>query len=144
MSIATSQRQTFLRLLGQLRPRWHRDVNLPAQIQQLLSRQRSFGARDRRLYRELIYTSLRYLPWIEPVLDGDPERAVQIAAWLAADTRDTRAFRAAACPDWPSASTLPERARFLDADPGALLPAWFRPHCPGLFASPEFETQLER
>jgi len=56
---------------------------LPRQIQLLLSGNRAFGSRDRRLYRELLYTTLRYLPWIEPWLDRDPDRAVKIAAWPA-------------------------------------------------------------
>ena len=31
----------------------------------------------RRLYRELIYTTLRHLPWIEPVLETTPAEAVR-------------------------------------------------------------------
>ena len=88
MSVAASQQQTFLRLLAALRPRWRTDRALPAFIQQRLARERAFGARDRRLYRELLYTTLRHRPWIEPWLDREPARAVKIAAWLAADTRD--------------------------------------------------------
>jgi 16S rRNA (cytosine967-C5)-methyltransferase len=101
MSVVGSQQQTFLRLLRALRPHWHRDVALPARIQALLARHKEFGSRDRRLYRELIYTTIRYLPWIEPLLDTDPPRAAKIAAWLAAETRDTKAFRAELCGDWP-------------------------------------------
>ncbi len=92
MSVARSQQQVFLRLLRFLQPQWHRDFSLPRRIQQLLAGERSFGSRDRRLYRELIYTTLRYLPWIEPWLDREPERAVKITAWLAAETRDTQAL----------------------------------------------------
>ena len=67
MGVTGSQQQTFLRLLAALRSHWRTDVHLPARIQALLSRNRAFGSRDRRLYRELIYTTLRYLPWIEPL-----------------------------------------------------------------------------
>jgi 16S rRNA (cytosine967-C5)-methyltransferase len=144
MSVAASQQQTFLRLLAALRPRWRTDRALPAFIQQRLARERAFGARDRRLYRELLYTTLRHRPWIEPWLDREPARAVKIAAWLAADTKDTRAFRAHACGDWPAPGSLAERAAFLEADPHALLPAWFREHCPEAFAPAELEALLGR
>lgn len=144
MSVVGSQQQVFLRLLRLLQPDWRRDFNLPQRIQHLLARERAFGSRDRRLYRELIYTTLRYLPWIEPVLERDPARAAKIAAWLAAETRDTRAYRAELCADCPSAGSLSERAKFLEGDASALLPAWFRDECPEVFASAELEAQLAR
>src|SRR5689334_22177801 len=93
MNVSRNQAQTFLRLLGQLRPHWHGDPALPARIQALLAGERSFGSRDRRLYRELIYTTLRYLPWIERALDREPDEALRRIAWLAADVPATRAFR---------------------------------------------------
>ncbi|MDB6093760.1 MAG: Fmu (Sun) domain protein [Verrucomicrobia bacterium] len=144
MSVVSSQQQVFLRLLAHLRPRWHRDLALPREIHQLLSRERSFGSRDRRLYRELIYTALRYLPWIEAGLDSNPSEAVKIIAWLAADTRDTRAFRAELAGDWEALPSLVERAAFLGKLPDALLPAWFRDECPAVFAPVELEALLAR
>ncbi len=144
MSVARSQQQVYLRLLRQLAPHWRRDPSLPRRIQQLLAGERSFGSRDRRLYRELIYTTLRYLPWIEPELERDPQRAAQVAAWLAAESRDTRAYRAELCGDWPAAGTLAERAAFLQASASDLLPAWFREECPELFSPAELEAQLAR
>jgi 16S rRNA (cytosine967-C5)-methyltransferase len=144
MSVAGSQQQTFLRLLQELQPHWRRDQALPARIQTELGRHREFGARDRRLYRELIYTTLRYLAWVEPLVATEPERAVKIVAWLAADTRDTHAFRAAAIGDWPTLTSLAERAAFLKADAAALLPDWFRNECPAVFEGVELEAQLAR
>ena len=144
MSVASSQRQVYLRLLAPLRLRWHRELDLPAQIQRLLAGERAFGSRDRRLYRELIYTTLRYLPWVEPWLDRDPDRAAKIVAWLAAETRDTAAYRAAHCADWPVVNSLADRTAFLEADSSALLPAWFRDECPEAFAPAELEAQLAR
>ena len=58
-------------MLEELRPHWRRDLALPERIDRLLRRDHRFGSRDRRLYRELIYTALRHLPWIEPSLDAD-------------------------------------------------------------------------
>src|SRR4051812_30307579 len=95
MSVAQNQGQIFLRLVTQLRPHWRRDAGLPNRIQALFSRHKEFGSRDRRLYRELIYTTLRYLPWIEPHFDHAPDEALRRVAWLAAETPATRPFRAA-------------------------------------------------
>jgi 16S rRNA (cytosine967-C5)-methyltransferase len=145
MSVVRSQQQVFLRLLRTLQPDLRRDLSLPQRIQHLLARDRAFGSRDRRLYRELIYTTLRYLPWIESHLETDPERAAKVTAWLAAETRDTRNYRAELCADWPALpSSLAERAKFLEADPVALLPGWFGADCPEVFTPTELEAQLAR
>jgi 16S rRNA (cytosine967-C5)-methyltransferase len=131
--IVRNQQKIFLRLLGELRPHLRRDPALPARLHTLLARHRSFGARDRRLYRELVFTTLRFLPWIEPCLDTAPEEAVRRVAWLAAETRDTHAFRAAFVTGEPPAG-----------DRAGLLPGWFRAHCPELFSGEELAAQLRR
>jgi 16S rRNA (cytosine967-C5)-methyltransferase len=133
MSHTANQARTFLRLAAELRPHWRRDAALPARIQALLARERAFGARDRRLYRELIYTTLRYLPWIEPQLDANPDEAVRRIAWLAAEIPATKNFRAALATGAPPAG-----------DKRELLPAWFQAECPELFAPPELDVQLRR
>lgn len=133
MSIAANQQRTFLRLVAGLRPHWRRDPALPARIQALFARHREFGARDRRLYRELMFTTVRYLPWIEPMLDTDPGEATRRVAWLAAETPATRVFRATfAMGDPPT------------GDKAELLPGWFRPHCPAIFQGAELAAQLRR
>jgi 16S rRNA (cytosine967-C5)-methyltransferase len=67
--IAGNQRRVLGDFLRQLRPHWHQEAGLPARIERLIRSDRRLGSRDRRLYRELIYTTLRYLNWIEPWLD---------------------------------------------------------------------------
>jgi 16S rRNA (cytosine967-C5)-methyltransferase len=133
MSRAGSQAQTALRLLRHLRPHWRSDVNLPRRIQTLLAGERAFGSRDRRLYRELIYTTLRFLPWIEPLLDTQPDEALRRLAHLAADTVATRPFRTAF-----AAGTSPT------GDKTELLPAWFRAHCPEAFTPAQLDALLAR
>ncbi len=140
-----AQQRILLELLDRLRPHLRRDQNLPARIEALLSGDRRRGSRDRRLYRELIYTALRHLPWVEPLLDRDPGRATRMIAWLAADTQATSAFRAGQAGDWPPAPPgLADRAASLGEDPQALLPPWFRSHCPDLFLPVELDAQLRR
>ena len=131
MNIVGSQRHTFLQLLAQLRPQWRRDPNLPERIHTMLRRHRGIGARDRRLYRELLYTTVRHLPWIEGRTD---EELVALVAALAADTPATRAFRAAFA-DARLIAGLPR---------AALLPAWFRDECPEVFSPPQLDALLAR
>jgi 16S rRNA (cytosine967-C5)-methyltransferase len=133
MSVSGSQKRVFLQLAGQLQPPWRRDPALPTRIQALLARHREFGSRDRRLYRELVYTMLRYLPWIEPLLAAAPDEAVRRVAWLAADSSATRAFRAAFASGEPPVGSREE-----------LLPAWFREHRAELYSGAELDAQLRR
>ncbi|OAM91719.1 RsmB/NOP family class I SAM-dependent RNA methyltransferase [Termitidicoccus mucosus] len=148
---AHSQARTFLALFNELRPHLHADRNLPARIQQRLARERRFGSRDRRLYRELLYTAIRHLPWFENALvatDAFTPAAASPAAspfhallWLAADSPATLPLKRAlllAAPPAPPAPT--ERAAFLGLDAAGLLPAWFRSHCPEAFASPNLDA----
>jgi 16S rRNA (cytosine967-C5)-methyltransferase len=140
-----AQPRLLRELLGRLRPHWRRDTALPARLETLLRRDRRCGARDRRLYRELVYAALRYLPWIEPLLDADDGRAERTAAWLAADTPDTRAFREALCGDWPPCPPGVEaKAAHLGAEADAVLPAWLRTECPEAFAPVERDALLTR
>jgi len=141
MSLSGSQQKIFLRLLAALRPNWHSDANLPAGISELFAANRSFGSRDRRLYRELIYTTLRYLPWVEPLLDTDADRAAKAVAWLAADLPATHAYRTAICGDWPKCPpTVAAKAAHLGASPDTLLPAWLTRHCPEAAISPNLDV----
>ncbi len=133
MSVTANQARTFLGLLHQLCGRWRTDYALPATIQTMLARERSFGSRDRRLYRELIYTTLRHLPWIEPLLDAHEDEAVRRVAWLAAAMPATAPFRADFAKGEPPTG-----------DRAELLPAWFRTHCPEIFSGAELDAQLRR
>lgn len=120
MSVTANQRRLLLELLADLRPHWHRDRNLPARLQSWLAARRA-GSRDRRLYRELTYTALRILPWIE---SASEDEAVGLIAAEAADTPATRDFRAAyAQPDLVAT-----------ADRAALLPVWLAAEAPALLA----------
>jgi 16S rRNA (cytosine967-C5)-methyltransferase len=129
----TTQRQSFEKLVQQLRPYWRTEQGLPARIQSLLTSNKSFGSRDRRLYRELIYTTLRYLPWIEPYFDEHPDEAIRRIACMAADLPATRPFRDAyGLGDSPTGHA------------NELLPAWFQAHCPEAFLKDQAATILSR
>jgi len=131
VSRSGSQTRTLVLLLGRLRPHWRTDAGLPERIDALFRADRRLGARDRRLYRELIYAALRYLPWVEPLLDAHPEEAVKRIAWLAADSPALRPFReelARGLPPCPPG--VEAKAAVLGTDPAALVPGWFLAECP--------------
>jgi 16S rRNA (cytosine967-C5)-methyltransferase len=109
--IAANQQRLFLAFVATLRPHVRRDSALPRRIKELFARHRAIGSRDRKLYRELVYTWLRYLPWIDPLLDQDPDTAAKITAWLAPELKPTASYRAALCGDWPPVpTTLAEKS----------------------------------
>lgn len=167
-SIAANQQRLFLAFVAEIRPHIRRDSALPARIKQLFARHRAIGSRDRKLYRELVYTYLRYLPWIDPLLDTQPELAAKITAWLAPELKPTSHFRAALAGDWPPPpAVLAEKAATLDRlvglpdpqeitsaacalpdssafAPTSLLPAWFAEHCPAAFQSPHLDALNSR
>lgn len=145
MSVTGNQRQIFLRLAAELRPHWHRDAAFAQRLHTLIARQRAFGSRDRRLYRELLYTTVRYAPWIEPRLDRDPVEAAATVAWLAADLPATRAYRLAHLADRPPCpATVAGKAAFLHEAPDILLPAWLKEECPQAWSELELDALHRR
>lgn len=130
MSRLDNQRRLFLELIETLRPHWRRDPGLPARIQRWLAAHRA-GSRDRRLYRELAYTALRVLPWIE---NAPPDVVVGIVAASAAPSAATEAFIAQF-----KLAPLPAHC-----DPGALLPEWLAEECPAALAPEQRAILLSR
>jgi 16S rRNA (cytosine967-C5)-methyltransferase len=132
-------------MMALLRPHWRSEAALPARFDKILSGDKRLGSRDRRLYRELVYTAVRYLPWIEPLLDTDPALAVRRIAWLAADTPSVKPFRdevTAGMPACPSGTE--EKAAALGLDAGALSPAWLATECPEACMAPLRDILLSR
>jgi 16S rRNA (cytosine967-C5)-methyltransferase len=132
-------------MLGRLRPHWRRDAGLPARIDALLGGDRRLGSRDRRFYREMIYTALRYLPWVEPLLDADPDEALRRIAWLSTDAEAARPFRSevsAGLPDCPASAE--EKALILGANLEALSPSWLGAECPEAVRTPMRDVLLSR
>lgn len=147
VAIARSQTHTFLRLWAELALHVHTDRALPARLDRLLRANRQFGSRDRRLYRELAYTTLRFLPWLERGLEDASSEALQALGWLCQDTAATRLVKghwASGFPNLPA--TVDERAQILSGlTPSlpvtqSLLPEWFRSECHEAFESPLYDT----
>lgn len=119
--VLANQRTIVLALWAAIQPHARTDRSLPARLEGLLRADRRFGSRDRRLYRELLYTAVRHLPWIE----GRPQdEAIGIIAHLAAPLPATRGFIEAF-----GRGPLPD-----GLNPDDLLPAWLRAECPVAFS----------
>jgi 16S rRNA (cytosine967-C5)-methyltransferase len=122
-NIAANQQRLFLAFVAELRPHVRRDSSLPRRIKDLFARHRAIGSRDRKLYRELVYTYLRFLPWIDQLLDSDAATAGKITAWLAPELKPTSAYRTAHCGDWPPVpATLAEKSAVLRSLVGGARP----------------------
>ena len=147
-NIAANQQRLFLAFVAELRPHVRRDSSLPRRIKEIFARNRAIGSRDRKLYRELVYTYLRFLPWIDPLLDEQSVLAAKITAWLAPELKPTSPYRTSHCGDWPPVpESLADKAAFLNSQVSGLkfqvfdlLPAWFEEHCPSAFVSPHLDA----
>jgi len=146
-SIADNQTRTFLRLWATLAPALSTDRDIPERLNQRLKRNRSFGSRDRRLYRELAYTGFRYHAWLTGGLASGGEDAIRALAWLAADIPAARQLKLRWCHDWPAPPDSLEakrgilriRARGLNLD-ASVMPAWLADECPEANHSPLLDT----
>lgn len=111
MSVAHNQLRVARELWKRLHPL---DRGVPARLQALLA-DRRFGSRDRRLYRELLFTALRHARPLAALAGLEELAWAARLATACADSRETEAFRAAFAPAAPPAPPHP-----LD-----LVPAWF-------------------
>lgn len=114
MSIAANQLRIARELWARLQPV---DRGVPARLQTLLA-DRRFGSRDRRFYRELLFTALRLHRRLDRLPAGDEAAWAAHIANACAATRETEAFRAAfAAPDLAPPAPL------------ELVPDWFETEC---------------
>jgi len=138
-AISANQGRTFQQLLAELRPFFRTDRNLPARIQQRLTRERRFGSRDRRLYRELLYTAVRFLPWLEEREAVSELHALEAIIALASPIPAVAPLKAAlggGLSELPP--TVAEKARVLGVQ-GSLVPAWTAEQCPPAAVSPNLD-----
>jgi 16S rRNA (cytosine967-C5)-methyltransferase len=77
-----------LGMLDGLEPDLKPGVDFAACLQAEIRKIRGAGSRDRRFYREIIYTWLRYREWIDPFRKADAEVAAVLLVFLAGETRE--------------------------------------------------------
>ena len=142
--------RTFLGMLDSLEAHWHNDTSLPARIERLIKSDKRLGSRDRKLYRELIYTTLRFLPWVEPLLNSNRELALQVIAWLSDDIPATLHFKKDATLGWPSSGdsflakqkVICEKLNLTSLP--SLLPEWLKFEAPEAFEVNHYTSLNQR
>lgn len=152
--ILENQRRTLLALIRTLESRLVPGRPFAAEIRSELARHGGFGSRDRRLYRELLYTWLRYRAWFDKARERGDAAAADLLIALSGDAPEAAPLHAQlslpgglAFARRPGPALL-EQIRTLIPDTPfewrELLPAWFESHCPALFTEPELFTHLTR
>lgn len=152
--ILENQRRTLLGLIRALEPSLVPGRPFVAEIRALLARHEGFGSRDRRLYRELIFTWLRYRAWFEKAREKGDGPAADLLVALSGDAPEVATLHAAlelpgggAFARRPGPALLEQLHRLIPGVTFAwreLLPAWFESHCPALFTESEILTHLTR
>ena len=142
-AFAGSQLRVFGQLLREMAARLPGDRNLPAWIQTRLAGDKRFGSRDRRAYRELLYTAVRYWPWLRE-LEGTSEDAVghavvRLASPLPALARLKSAVEGPSLHD----HSIAEKAAALGVT-ASLLPDWVQAECPQAAVPPDLELLHRR
>lgn len=125
-----NQRRIAFSLLQRLGTLLEPGILFIRELNQLFKSQGKFGSRDRRLYRELIYTYLRYQPWLD-LIRSDETAFLDGLITLANPTREIASL-------YPTLSAPPgdlyapkDRHRLFgksDGDLLELLPSWFQSH----------------
>jgi 16S rRNA (cytosine967-C5)-methyltransferase len=131
--------RVFVRLANDLGAEAFRSGDFPNRIQRLIAGNRSFGSRDRRIYRELLHARCRAEPWASELAESTPGADLQLAAALS--ECDPAIAAASGLPEaWIMdlrAASWPDRLDFLRErwssyafNPDELAPAWLREECP--------------
>ncbi|MEZ5277123.1 MAG: RsmB/NOP family class I SAM-dependent RNA methyltransferase [Opitutaceae bacterium] len=84
-----------MRLIDAVEPHLKPGEDVAACVQDQIRRIRGAGSRDRRLYRELVFTWFRYREWIDPLRAVSPLFAGQFLILLADPTTETASGKAA-------------------------------------------------
>lgn len=140
-SRAGSRWRVFAALARSLGPEAFSARDFPNRVQRAFAAHREFGSRDRRVYRELLFSRCRCEPWgsqLAATVGGDADQ--QLAALLAEDSADLAeasgleaSFVAAVVGgDWERRlSLLRSRWPSCAFAPADLAPGWFRDTSPG-------------
>ncbi|EDY82446.1 NOL1/NOP2/sun family protein [Verrucomicrobiia bacterium DG1235] len=100
------------------------------ELHELFRSQGKFGSKDRRLYRELIYTYLRYLPWLDPIYK-EQQKFMDTLICLAAPTAEIQSLYPTLPDKQPPEIPADQRFKLLGREAheiSELLPDWFGKH----------------
>ena len=125
-----NQRRIALSLIERIQTLLAPGVPFNRELAQLFKEQGKFGSKDRRLYKELIFTYIRYQPWLDK-LRNDRARFLDTLIVLAQPTPELQDLYPTIDDSLPRNTEFDDRHRLIgksDDDLAELLPAWFAPH----------------
>lgn len=125
-----NQRRIALSLIQQSRSLLAPRTAFASQLNALIKKQGRFGSSDRRLYRELVYTYVRFKPWIEECGDNH-EQLMDRVILLASPSKEMRTLYSTLGDRFDANERERWRYRLIgksQADLKALLPDWFVSH----------------
>lgn len=125
-----NQRRIAYALIERARTLLKPGVPFNRELHELFRSQGKFGSRDRRLYRELIYTYLRYQPWLDPDFKQDKAFMDNLVR-LAAPTAEIASLYPTLPEETPPELPADQRHRALgrsDHELAELLPGWYAAH----------------
>lgn len=125
-----NQRRIAYSLIGRSRTLLKPGTAFTRELHELFRSQGKFGSKDRRLYRELIYTYLRYQPWLEDRYP-DQETFMDKLICLSAPTQEIQSLYPTLTNGAPLEISSEQRFLALQRDANdllELLPDWFSNH----------------
>ncbi len=141
-----NQRRIALELIRALPDMLQQKRNFPRLLSQYFQQNGRFGSRDRRLYRELAYTYLRFQPWLDSSSQNS-EKLLDATITLATPIPEVLPLLSAISGTTRFTSSPSERYRRIgisDETLAELAPAWFKSHCSRQMVPSDWRTLLSR
>ncbi len=152
---SANQRRILLGLIAAVPEILETGKNFPLSLNRHFRVNSRFGSRDRRLYREFIYTYLRYQPWLDSLFDSE-KRFLDTLITLATPTPEVAKLYPTLGTSIPAESPDKARHRLIgksDEDLADLIPDWFANHVSqpldvddllGLFSRPPLWIRVQK
>ncbi|MBT5168210.1 MAG: RsmB/NOP family class I SAM-dependent RNA methyltransferase [Opitutales bacterium] len=141
-----NQRRVAYSLLQRLQTLLEPGSNFIRELNLLFKSQGKFGSRDRRLYRELIYTYLRYQTWLDPIR-FDETAFLDAIIILANPTPEASTLYPTLSSPTANLQAPKDRHRLIgksDNDLIELIPSWFQSHLSETLDSESAKTLFSR
>lgn len=141
-----NQRRIAFTLIERTRTLLRPGVPFTRELHELFRSQGKFGSRDRRLYRELIYTYIRFQPWLEAV-QKEEKRLLDQLILLASPTNEIQSLYPTLTDRQESLFPEMERYKSIGRETHELrnlFPDWFFKHTDRLVSEKSLQTYLSR
>ncbi|MEM9159950.1 MAG: RsmB/NOP family class I SAM-dependent RNA methyltransferase [Verrucomicrobiota bacterium] len=141
-----NQRRIAFSLIERIQTLLAPGVPFNRELAQLFKEQGKFGSKDRRLYKELIFTYIRYQPWVD-ALRQDRDHFLDTLIVLAQPTPEIRDLYPTIDDNLPRNFEFDDRHRLIgksDEDLAELLPAWFAAHSKDPLATKDIQLLFRR